>query len=959
MSILEKLNAVKDTIPHYWPIGSFIAHNPLKGFEHLHFKEALDKARHTFGGKTYMPPDYYIKHYNEGKIKSDILEKNLLKPLREAHLEKYLSEAKTFILEISPLWNSLRNYEELKINEIDEPLHNYLEENSIYTNEEKWLDSLTHNMTFYEIHDALFDTTEKELIEKDVIEFIARFLDDNATTLSMADRELGMFNTFQLYENIKFDGDSESYVEHILEELKIKDIEKYLLTHLLKLYGWAGFIKYRSEDPDYYSQKQHPSSLMDYIAVKLHFELKYIKGEKIDDFNKLHAYMQENSAYSILKLLQCKGKLTGTYNDAMEDSKEYQEILDAFVKDEINLNALQIQLAKNRLPSIDMSLIEFSKFTAFLKNEEGYVWLKSFEDSYIMDYVNDFTQTSTDTGNEKPLASAIFCLDVRSEVIRRKIEQSGAYNTFGAGGFLGLPINFVEFDKAHELALAPAVIKPKNIVFEIPLEEHEEYNSKKNINKTYKKVLNDLKNNPYTPYIMVEAIGWAFGIKLFGKTFFPKKTEKLFSKSKAKKPLTTFTLDSLSDKEIEMYVKKLHINIINEVLVTQSDAILNDAQIELLWEHLVHETPLSIKVSTDLIENLKDAYHINKEDYHIQKEKLSHVGFSLEEQAQYLETILKMIGLVKDFPKFITVVAHESVSDNNPFESALDCGACGGNISLPNTRAICMIANKKEVREILKNRGVEIDEDTIFIPALHNTTTDEISYHDMHILTHKEREAFKSIKEDFKQASYEARYERMQVLPNTNTHEDIFIKSMDWSEPRPEWGLSRNTGVFAGPRDTLKHLNLENRLFMHSYDWKVDNDNADLLTRIFDGPLIVGEWINLTHYFSTVDNSIYGAGSKVYHNIVSKVGVYNGNYSDLKIGLPTQSVFTEGEAYHEPVRLLTFMEAPLEKVGKAVENSIAQPFILNEWIRPVIIDKEAKKVYSYEYGEFIVIKELD
>jgi hypothetical protein len=52
------------------------------------------------------------------------------------------------------------------------------------------------------------------------------------------------------------------------------------------------------------------------------------------------------------------------------------------------------------------------------------------------------------------------------------------------------------------------------------------------------------------------------------------------------------------------------------------------------------------------------------------------------------------------------------------------------------------------------------------------------------------------------------------------------------------------------------------------------------------------------------------------------------------------------------------MEAPLEKVGKAVERSIAKEFILNEWIRPIVIDRDAKKVYSYENGDFIVIKEL-
>jgi uncharacterized protein YbcC (UPF0753/DUF2309 family) len=414
----------------------------------------------------------------------------------------------------------------------------------------------------------------------------------------------------------------------------------------------------------------------------------------------------------------------------------------------------------------------------------------------------------------------------------------------------------------------------------------------------------------------------------------------------------------LTDEEIEKYVKKLHINIIKEVLTTLYDTNLNDEEIEILWEHLVFEKDLTIKISQTILDKLYNAYHISSEDYALQKEKLKMVGFTVDEQVMYLENLLKMIGLIQDFPKFVTISGHGSISDNNPFESALDCGACGGSISLPNARALSMIGNKPEVRDALRERGIDIPSETRFLPAMHITTTDEMTFYDTDILEGEEIQLFRKMEQDFKDAAKASREERVQVLPNAETQEDLFIKTMDWTEPRPEWGLARNMGVFAGPRNSCKHIKFENRLFLHSYDASIDNENSDILTRIFNGPLVVGEWINLEHYFSTVDNNIYGAGSKVYHNIVSKIGVYNGNYSDLKIGLPTQSVLTEGEAFHEPVRLLTYMEAPLETVGKAVENSVAKEFILNEWIRPIIIDKAAKKVYSYESGEFIVIKEL-
>ena len=957
MSIAEKLNSIKDTVPHYWPIGSFIHHNPLKGFEDLHFKDALKKAQSIFGGKVYMDSSYFMELYKEGKIDNVIFESNIEKVILEKKLDVPLQLAKSFLMEVSPKWNSLRIKFLYKKEQIDSELYLYLQEKSNYNDDKAWLSELTRHMTLYEINDAIFGSNNKESIEKDIIEFVSRFLDENQTTLGMPNRDLGMFETFKLYENFEYEKNAESFVEESLEQLHVKDTESYLLTHLLKLHGWAGFIKYRSEDPNYFSQQKYPSALIDYMAIRLHYELEAVKNSKISNFELFEDYCKNNLSDVILQFLKHKNMLFGTALDAIEAKEATQKVLSDHITNELNLDALQVQhsseVLKSKLPLTALAFI-----IQELKEEEGYIWLKSLEDSYIKSYLDKIIDVKHED-EEKAIASATFCLDVRSEVIRRSIEHSGPYKTYGAGGFLGIPIAFVEFDKAHEQLLAPAIIRPQNVVFELPKESHEEYNSKQGMNKTTKKVLSDLKNNPYTPYVMVEAIGWIFGINLFGKTFLPQKTNKFLSRFKPKKPKTTYTLDKLSLEEIEFYVKKLHTKIIQTVLAESAKKEYSKDQIEAIRNHLLFNDGLMVDISGEIIEKLKTTYKITAEDYEYQKMKLSMVGFTLDEKVKYLHNYLTMIGQIDEFPEFVVIIGHGSISDNNPFESALDCGACGGNISLPNTRTLCMIGNNKEVRQEMNAKGIVIPDNVKFMPAIHITTTDEIQFHDTDILNADEMQRYRKVMDDFNKASGLSREERIKTLPYTHTQKDIMKKSMDWSETRPEWGLAGNMGVYAGPRNSIKHLPLNNRFFMHSYDWKIDNDNADILTRIFNGPLIVGEWINLEHYFSTVDNGIYGAGSKVYHNIVSKIGVYNGNYSDLKTGLPAQSVLLEGKAYHEPVRLLSFVEAPLDKVGKAVENSIAKNFILNEWIRPVIIDREAKKVYVYESGDFKVVKVLE
>ena len=116
-------------------------------------------------------------------------------------------------------------------------------------------------------------------------------------------------------------------------------------------------------------------------------------------------------------------------------------------------------------------------------------------------------------------------------------------------------------------------------------------------------------------------------------------------------------------------------------------------------------------------------------------------------------------------------------------------------------------------------------------------------------------------------------------------YREIERNSMDWSQVRPEWGLSRNAYFIIGRRSLTHDLSLEGRAFLHSYDYNIDPKRR-LLENILTGPLVVGQWINMEHYFSTVDNQRFGSGSKVYHNVADRFGVMTGNLSDLRTGLP-------------------------------------------------------------------------
>jgi hypothetical protein len=327
------------------------------------------------------------------------------------------------------------------------------------------------------------------------------------------------------------------------------------------------------------------------------------------------------------------------------------------------------------------------------------------------------------------------------------------------------------------------------------------------------------------------------------------------------------------------------------------------------------------------------------------------IGFTDDEQLDRIETLLRNIGLVEGFAPLVVIMAHGSISANNPHLAAYDCGACSGRHSGPNARIAAAIANRPQIRRRLsQERGIEIPPESWFLGAEHNTCNETIEWYDLHALPERKLPELDRLQQALDEAGRRHAQERCRrfasapaTLSPEQALEHVRGRALDFSQARPELGHATNAAAFVGRRAMSRGAFFDRRVFLISYDYTTDPDGG-VLERLLLANAPVGAGISLEYYFSTVDNERYGSGSKVTHNITGMFGVMDGTASDLRTGLPRQMI-----EIHEAMRLQVVVEARPQLLAEIYGRQPAlQELLGNGWLLLSVVDPGSGEIKLFD-----------
>ena len=193
--------------------------------------------------------------------------------------------------------------------------------------------------------------------------------------------------------------------------------------------------------------------------------------------------------------------------------KEYPIDLEAYL-------GVRLWIAKN------LNLEILQKTTPTVAKHEthlNYLWLKAWEATWQKKIVHTLKTTpvaAEDT--EAPDAQLVFCIDTRSELIRRHVEAQGNYETFGYAGFFGIAMDYTNLEDNITRKSCPPIVGSAYQVTEVAQknkrQEMTAYKKSTEIARFKDYFYTRMKNMLPSTFGFVEGAGLFYGFSLVGRT---------------------------------------------------------------------------------------------------------------------------------------------------------------------------------------------------------------------------------------------------------------------------------------------------------------------------------------------------------------------------------------------------------------------------------------------------------
>lgn len=319
-------------------------------------------------------------------------------------------------------------------------------------------------------------------------------------------------------------------------------------------------------------------------------------------------------------------------------------------------------------------------------------------------------------------------------------------------------------------------------------------------------------------------------------------------------------------------------------------------------------------------------------------------------QLKLAERFLRGLGLTQGFAPLVFILGQTASSQNNAFKAAYQGIGFGLGPDKYLAQRLAALCNRPDIRAGLARVGIAIPEATWFLALTHDSSSQDLEWHDLEQLPKALKPSFAWFRQAIKEA--QGRYAQesgrrlkgaIQSLDLKASIQQLRARSLDFNQPEPEFGHVGIAAAIIGRRQLTKGLFLDRRACLISYDPEQDPDGHWLEQLLLQSiqPLID---LSLSHYLARMDVNGWGAGSRVLHSIKGLMGIGSGSEPDLNTGLEAQMV-----AKHEPMRLQLILDTSSQTFSLIRQRQPALIGLLSRgWLHTSLFDASKGMVFTLD-----------